>query len=455
MKTLSELKEQLTTLQQEARSLALKAHASDAEKARLVAIMGDDGTGTHQASAYGQLRARIKALEAFDGNDETMRSIGHRERDETAVDAITRQVTAGVLSELEPQVRGLVLNQAPAVLRHGRGEPIIGAETPFQDAINALRRGQFKSVQFPLYDSARLKSLAESVDSAGGYLVPTEQSTQIVEMLRAKAAVRAAGATVIAMSSDLLEIPRQEDGATAYWVAENAQITASEQEWGQVELRPHKLAALTRLSSELFTDSNPAIEGLIMDDLARVLALEEDIKYLRGDGTGNAPTGLENITGVNATTLGSGDGDTPGFDDLADMAYRLDADDVPTQGRAWIAHPRVQNTLRKITDATSGQYIWADPAAPGDPPTVWGYPVYFTTAIPITLTVGGSDDCTNLYFGAWPEFIIGQRKTLELRASDVAGDAFEYDQVFIRAIMRVDGNVRHPASFEVLKGVRP
>jgi HK97 family phage major capsid protein len=57
--------------------------------------------------------------------------------------------------------------------------------------------------------------------------------------------------------------------------------------------------------------------------------------------------------------------------------------------------------------------------------------------------------------GCWPEFIVGQRKALELRASDAAGNAFEYDQVFIRAIMRVDCNVRHANSFEVLKGVRP
>ena len=51
--------------------------------------------------------------------------------------------------------------------------------------------------------------------------------------------------------------------------------------------------------------------------------------------------------------------------------------------------------------------------------------------------------------------MIGQRKALELRASDAAGNAFEYDQVFIRAIMRVDCNVRHAGSFEVLKGARP
>ncbi len=80
--------------------------------------------------------------------------------------------------------------------------------------------------------------------------------------------------------------------------------------------------------------------------------------------------------------------------------------------------------------------------------------MHTTTGIPIDETQGTSTDASTLVLGCWPEFVIGQRKALELRASDAAGSAFEYDQVFIRAIMRVDAAVRHTGSFEVLKGVR-
>lgn len=340
---------------------------------------------------------------------------------------------------------------APAVVGQ-RGEPLLTANaTPFVDAVKALRQGRFDVVRFQLTG----KALAEGTDSAGGYLVPTEHSRQLIAMLSARAAVRAAGATVIPMSSDTLQIPSQTGGATAYWVAENAQISASDQAWGQVDLRARKLAALTKLSAELFEDSDPQVEALVIADLARVLALEEDVKYLRGDGTNNTPTGLEHITGVNvdAATLGA-DGGTPTFDHLADMLYNLDAHNVPAEGRAWVAHPRTLNTLRQVKDA-DGNYLWDDPASPGEPPALWGYPVFTTTAIPVDEAQGASGDCSTLYLGCWPEFVIGQRKALELRASDAAGNAFEYDQVFIRAIMRVDANVRHAASFEVLKGVRP
>lgn len=373
--------------------------------------------------------------------------------DEQTIRDILRQEITSALDGLaaEPGPRAMFMTRtAPAVIT-GRGEPALTANgTPFVDAIKALRQGRFDVVRFQLAG----KALGEGTDSAGGYLVPAEHSSQLVKMLSARGAVRAAGATVLPMASDTLQIPAQTGGATAYWVAENAQITASGQTWGQVDLQAKKLAALTKLSAELFEDSDPQVEALVMADLARVLALEEDVKYLRGDGENNTPTGLEYISGVNvdAATLGE-NGGTPSFDDLADMIARLDSNDVPLEGRAWVAHPRTLNSLRQVKDEV-GSYLWADPAAPGEPPTLWGCPVYTTTAIPLDETQGTSTDCSTLYLGCWPEFVIGQRKALELRASDAAGNAFEYDQVFIRAIMRVDANVRHAESFEVLKGVR-
>lgn len=374
--------------------------------------------------------------------------------DEQTMRAVIRQeVTAALdgLLEGDPGPQAMFLTgSAPAVIRQRGEAPLTAGGTPFADAVKALHQGRFSVVRFQLAG----KALAEGSDSAGGYLVPVEHSGRLIEMLRAKTAVRAAGATVVPMSSDTLQIPAQTGGATAYWVAENAQITASDQTWGQVELQAKKLAALTKLSTELFEDSDPAVEALVMGDLARVLALEEDARYLRGDGTNNTPTGLEHIDDVNVdtSTLGA-NGGTPTFDHLANMLYALDADSVPGDGRAWIVHPRTLNTLRKIKDSTN-HYLWADPAAPGDPPTLWGYPVFTTTAIPVNEVRGTSSDCSTIYLGCWPEFVIGQRKALELRASDAAGSAFEYDQVFIRAILRVDCNVRHAASFEVLKGVR-
>jgi HK97 family phage major capsid protein len=396
--------------------------------------------GAQSIGAHEVRRAAMKEKLVMTLDEITIRNILRQEINTALEDAV---------SDTEPNAM-FMTRTGPALISQ-RGEPLLTANgTPFVDAIKAMRQGRFEVVRFQLAG----KSLSEGSDSAGGYLVPTEHSNKLIERLAARTAVRAAGATVIPMSSDILQIPAQTGGATAYWVAENAQIASSDQTWGQVQLQAKKLAALTKLSAELFEDSDPQVEALVMSDLARVLALEEDLKYLRGTGSSNTPTGLDNHADVDVddTTMGA-NGGAPTFDILANLLYALDAANVPSDGRAWVVHPRTVNTLRKVKDSQN-HYLWADPAAPGDPPTLWGYPVFTSTAIPINETQGTSNDASTIYLGAWPEFVIGQRKALELRASDAAGNAFEYDQVFIRAIMRVDCNVRHGASFKVLKGVR-
>lgn len=402
--------------------------------------------------------AGLPGVEAFGAHSEPLPSRKDKiSVDEHTVRTLMRQELRSFAEQFDSETgeasRPLYFaGRAPALIRE-RGEQALSANgTPFVDAIKALRQGRFEVVQFQLAG----KALAEGTSSAGGYLVPVEHSSQMIELLRARTAVRAAGASIVPMNNDILQIPTQAGGATAYWVAENAIITASDQSFGQLQLNAKKLAALTKLSSELFEDSDPGVERLVMDDLARVLANEEDLKYLTGDAQNNTPRGLENISGVNvdAATLGD-NGGAPSFDNLADMLYRLDADNVPADGRAWIMHPRTLNTLRKTKKTTNTQdFAWADPSAPGDPPLLWGYPVFTSTAISIAQTKGSSNDCSTVYLGCWPEFVVGQRKMLELRASDAAGDAFEYDQVWIRAIMRIDCGLRHSGSFEVLKGVR-
>jgi HK97 family phage major capsid protein len=404
--------------------------------------------GAQSIGAREVRRVAMKEKLVMTLDEMTIRNILRQEINTAFEDAVATAVSDTV-GDTGPNAM-FMTRTGPALISQ-RGEPPLTANgTPFVDAIKAMRQGRFEVVRFQLAG----KSLSEGSDSAGGYLVPTEHSNRLIERLAARTAVRAAGATVIPMSSDILQIPAQTGGATAYWVAENAQIMASDQTWGQVQLQAKKLAALTKLSAELFEDSDPQVEALVMSDLARVLALEEDLKYLRGTGASNTPIGLDNHADVDVddTTMGA-NGGAPTFDILANLLYALDAANVPLDGRAWVVHPRTVNTLRKVKDSQN-HYLWADPAAPGDPPTLWGYPVFTSTAIPINETQGTSNDASTIYLGAWPEFVIGQRKALELRASDAAGNAFEYDQVFIRAIMRVDCNVRHGASFKVLKGVR-
>ena len=203
-------------------------------------------------------------------------------------------------------------------------------------------------------------------------------------------------------------------------------------------------------------DSDPAVDAIIREDISRVLALEVDRAILEGTGVANQPTGLLNL-GVTTTALNA----APTYDNLVDVISRVEVENVMEEpGWAWVFNPREKYTFRKIQDAQGaaagvGAYIFTEMGSTnamvgGIPAQLLGYGYQTTTQI----TPTGSPAETEIYFGQWNDVVVGMRKTIELRASDEAGTAFQNDQTWLRAIMRLDVNIRHLESIEVLTDVR-
>ena len=149
----------------------------------------------------------------------------------------------------------------------------------------------------------------EGTASAGGYLVPAPLSNAIIDV-RDSAGVSRRLSRVVPMTSETLDIAKKTAGTTVYYPGEAASITASDQTWGQVSLSAKKRAILSYVSQELNDDSIIAV----MDDLASQmgldLAINEDLEFIKGDGTGTygSVTGLANAigaAGINDATTGS------------------------------------------------------------------------------------------------------------------------------------------------------
>jgi HK97 family phage major capsid protein len=300
------------------------------------------------------------------------------------------------------------------------------------------------------------KALGINPDTAGGYLVQVEQSNQIIELLRDTSKVMPL-CRQVPMNSETLTIPKQTGGATAYWTGENSSITASQETFGQITLVAKKLAGLVQVSNELIMDSDPAIDAIIREDLATVMALEVDSTILEGSGVANQPLGILNL-GVTTTALNA----APTYNNLVDAVSRVEVENVlDTPGWAWVFNPRERHTFRKIQDARGatagvGAYIFTERGSNNAmvgsiPAELLGYNYVTTTQITPDTT---DNNETEIYFGQWNDVIVGMRKTLELAVSNEAGTAFQNDQTWIRAILRMDVNIRHPESIEVLTDVR-
>ena len=99
--------------------------------------------------------------------------------------------------------------------------------------------------------TAQTKALAAGDATAGGFLVPTEFSNEVIELLRAQSVVRRLGARSVQMPTGTLKYPKIATGASASYIGENVNIGKSEETFGQLTLTFKKLAVLTPISNDL------------------------------------------------------------------------------------------------------------------------------------------------------------------------------------------------------------
>ncbi len=98
-------------------------------------------------------------------------------------------------------------------------------------------------------DIVSVKALAEGVDADGGYLVPEEFRAEVVREQFQFGVMRKI-ARVFPMNTDTLDIPTLAARPASYWTSENASITTSSAEFGQVTLSPNTLIARLPVSRQ-------------------------------------------------------------------------------------------------------------------------------------------------------------------------------------------------------------
>tara|TARA_Y100000310_G_C20658416_1_gene803274 strand:- start:370 stop:1647 length:1278 start_codon:yes stop_codon:yes gene_type:complete len=311
------------------------------------------------------------------------------------------------------------------------------------------------------WQEARTKALSAGDAASGGFLVPEEYSTELIELLRARSVVRAMGATTISIAgSGTLNIPKLTSGATAAYIGENTNIAESEQVFGNLKLSFKKLAVLTPISNDLIRYSSPGADQVVRTDLVEGMRVKEDQKFIRGDGTDGAPRGLLSwCPGGNKIAADGTVSLVNTFQDLGKLVLKLQEGNVPMTTPGWLFAPRTEQMLMTSLNA-NGVPAFRDEMSGG---TLWGFPFRSTTSIPITLdtTGAGTNDESEIYFVDFSQAVIGESSSLQVSASDTAAyhdgsnviAAYSQDQTVVRAISEHDFGMRHDAAIAILTGV--
>lgn len=245
-----------------------------------------------------------------------------------------------------------------------------------------LRTGQVNQ------DIMELRAQSEGVDSAGGFLVPTEFRQKLVERQLAFGGVAPLVETINTSTGAPLEFPTLDDTANSGSItAEGAQFAAgSDLVFGSLLLNAYKYTSQgtgqdpLRVSVELLQDAAFDVAGLVARKLGERIARKQADDWINGNGVGE-PVGL---LGATVTADDSVDvADTLDYQDLLALETLLDPS--YEQNAKWIMSKATWGVVRAIVDST-GRPLVQELSVSGigskPSPSLLGYPVVLDQEVP-------------------------------------------------------------------------
>lgn len=275
------------------------------------------------------------------------------------------------------------------------------------------------------------RDLTVGTANAGGYMVATQQQPQsFIDLLRARAVVAQLGATMLPGLVGNVTVPKQTGAATAYWLASEATaITESQQTIGQLALTPKTVGAYTEVSRLLMLQSAPAVDQMVMNDFARVIALAIDLAALEGTGSSGQPTGISQTAGIGSVTGSSLD-----LADCLEFQSDVAAGNALVPGCAYVTTPAVAALLagRARISSTDSITLWRGGILDGQ---IEGFRATTTTQV----------TAASMVFGDFSQVVIGEWGMFELAMNPYA--SFAAGISGIRAMQSVDVGIRQAAAF--------
>jgi HK97 family phage major capsid protein len=279
----------------------------------------------------------------------------------------------------------------------------------------------------------------------GGNLVETSLlSGSFIESLENALALRQCGATMLTGLNGNIAIPRQNGGASHFWLAENGEPTESSATFDQIGMTPKTVGAFTEISRKLLLQSSISMEAFVQNELALRIALAIDAAGIFGTGSNNQPRGLLSYPGV-GSVVGGTNGGAIDWGKVVDLETATGTANALVQNMCYLTNAKVRGAAKQTLKAAGvAGYIWEDGA-------MNGFPVVTSNQVPGNLTKGTGTNLSALAFGNFADLIIGMWGGLDLQVNPYSLDT--KGAVRVTAFQDVDIELRHPESFAVMKDI--
>lgn len=272
--------------------------------------------------------------------------------------------------------------------------------------------------------------LQEGVDADGGYLVPEEYDSRLIQTLEEENIMRKLSTRITTSGEHKINIAATKPAAA--WIEEGAALTFGDATFSQILLDAHKLHVAIKVTEELLFDNSFGLENYIIDQFGKALANAEEDAFLNGTGVGQ-PLGLfaDKGGGTVANTVTALTTDAAiGLVYALKRPYRKNA--------SFIINDQLIAQLRTLKD-NNGAYMWQPALTAGEPDKFLGYDVYTSQYAPTDA----------IAFGDYKYYNIGDRGTRSFKQLNelFAGNGM----IGYVAKERVDGKLILPEAVQILK----
>ena len=248
-------------------------------------------------------------------------------------------------------------------------EPKTGrASKAYKEAMLTALRTNFRQVS---------NVLQEGIDANGGYLVPEEYDSRLIDGLTEENIMRRLGHRITTSGEHKINIAATKPAAA--WIDEGGALTFGDATFAQISLDAHKLHVAVKVTEELLYDNAFGLESYIIAQFAKALGNAKEDAFLNGDGSGK-PLGLLAATG-GAQTAVTIAGASITADEVIDLVYALKR--PYHKSAAFLTNDQTLAVLRKLK-GNNGQYLWQPSYQAGEPDRLFGYAIH---ASPYSTTI--------------------------------------------------------------------
>lgn len=326
--------------------IAKRTQAWEAAKAFLEARRDKDGLlSAEDAETYAQMEQKVKNYTAEIARMQEMEAM-----------------EAELNKPVNTPITGKPMNGNPQEKKTGR------ASNEYKEAMLHAIRSNFRNVR---------NVLSEGIASDGGYLVPEEYDSRLIEGLEEENIFRRLGTTITTSGERKINIAGAKPAAA--WIDEGEELTFGDAKFDQINLDAHKLHVAVKVTEELLYDNAFGLENYLIRQFSRALANAEEDAFLNGDGAGK-PLGIfaeeggaqVGVTAASATEITA--------DEIINLIYALKR---PYRKKAkFIMNDQTIAVLRKLKDE-NGQYLWQPSLQAGEPDRLLGYEVMTSAYVPV------------------------------------------------------------------------